>query len=116
MLDNTAVVKGGALSFPVSSEVIVCPETPMESPDTALLLRSIIQSGEGDPRHTPLQEVAPCQAFNIHEKYDTAVLWRRTSSIINGLQGNFRCAQAAASLTTRRSFSRTACVCRPGTG
>lgn len=53
--------------------------------------------------------------FNIHEKYDTAVLRRWPGSIINGFPWNLRCARAAASLTSRRSFSYTTCARQPGT-
>lgn len=53
-------------------------------------------------------------AFNIHEKYDTAVLRRWTGSIINGFPWNLRCARVAASLTSRHSFRYTACAHQPG--
>lgn len=105
-----------ALSFRVSSEVIPCPETPMESPDTVPAFNNSVWRGwpQADTVAEGRTLSGQFHAFNIHEKYDTAVLWRWTGSIINGFPPrNLLCARAAASVTTRHSFSYTTCACHP---
>lgn len=83
-----------------------------------LFLRSIIQSGEVDPRQTPLQKVAPCQDNFMHLIFMRNMILQccgggQVQLLMAFPPRNLLCARAAASVTTRHSFSYTTCACHP---
>lgn len=82
-----------------------------------LFLRSIIQSGEVDPRQTLLQKVAPCQDNFMHLIFMRNMILQCCGGgqvqLLMAFPRNLLCARAAASLTTRHSFSYTTCACHP---